>query len=45
MILSRNLRLNREHAKTLATLRDTLLPRLISGQIRLPEAQAEMEAA
>ena len=27
----------------LASLRDTLLPRLISGQLRLPEAQAEME--
>ena len=25
---------------TLATLRDTLLPRLISGQLRLPEAEA-----
>jgi type I restriction enzyme S subunit len=26
-------------AQTLATLRDTLLPRLISGQLRLPEAE------
>ena len=25
--------------------RDTLLPRLISGQLRLPEAQAATEAA
>ena len=24
-------------------LRDTLLPRLISGQLRLPEAQAQIE--
>lgn len=32
-------------AQTLATLRDTLLPRLISGQLRLPEAQAATEAA
>ena len=32
-------------AQTLATLRDTLLPRLISGQLRLPEALAEMEEA
>ncbi len=32
-------------AHTLATLRDTLLPRLISGQLRLPEAQAATEAA
>lgn len=29
---------NRGKAQTLATLRDTLLPRLISGQLRLPEA-------
>jgi type I restriction enzyme S subunit len=28
---------NHETAQTLATLRDTLLPRLISGQLRLPE--------
>jgi len=27
-------------AQTLTTLRDTLLPRLISGQLRLPEAEA-----
>jgi type I restriction enzyme S subunit len=26
-------------AQTLATLRDTLLPRLISGQLRLPDAE------
>ena len=32
-------------AQTLATLRDTLLPRLISGQLRLPEAQAAFDAA
>ncbi|MBS0368373.1 MAG: restriction endonuclease subunit S [Proteobacteria bacterium] len=32
-------------AQTLSTLRDTLLPRLISGQLRLPEAQAELEGA
>ena len=31
--------------RTLSTLRDTLLPRLISGQLRLPEAQAAVEAA
>lgn len=29
---------NLERANNLATLRDTLLPRLISGQLRLPEA-------
>ncbi len=30
-------------AQTLATLRDTLLPRLISGQLRLPEAAPLVE--
>ena len=30
---------NAEQAQTLATLRDTLLPRLISGKLRMPEAQ------
>ena len=29
----------------LGTLRDTLLPRLISGQLRLPEAQAAAQEA
>lgn len=37
------LRHNSEQAQTLATLRDTLLPRLISGQLRLPEAEALLE--
>ena len=36
---------NALQAHTLSTLRDTLLPRLISGQLRLPEAQAALEAA
>ena len=36
---------NKGTAATLATLRDTLLPRLISGQLCLPEAQAALEAA
>lgn len=36
---------NSLQAQTLATLRDTLLPRLISGQLRLPEAQAAAEDA
>jgi type I restriction enzyme S subunit len=35
---------NQAQAQTLAALRDTLLPRLISGQLRLPEAQAQLEA-
>ena len=36
---------NEHQTQTLSTLRDTLLPRLISGQLRLPEAQAATEAA
>ena len=31
---------NEMQAQSLATLRDTLLPRLISGQLRLPDAEA-----
>ena len=34
---------NEKKAQTLATLRDTLLPRLISGKLRLPDAQAILE--
>ena len=34
---------NEKQAQTLAMLRDTLLPRLISGQLRLPEAQEQVE--
>ena len=30
---------NELQAQTFGTLRDTLLPRLISGQLRLPEAE------
>lgn len=36
---------NHRQAQTLADLRDTLLPRLISGQLRLPDAEALVEAA
>ncbi len=36
---------NERQAQTLATLRDTLLPRLISGQLRLPQAEAELAEA
>ncbi len=39
------MRANVLQAQTLATLRDTLLPRLISGQLRLPQAQAVAEDA
>ena len=41
-ILARILK-NRSEAATLATLRDTLLPKLISGEIRLAEAEGAME--
>lgn len=34
---------NNRQAQTLTQLRDTLLPRLISGQLRLPEAEATVE--
>ena len=33
---------NEAQAQTISTLRDTLLPRLISGQLRLPETSAAM---
>lgn len=36
---------NHDKAQTLATLRDTLLPRLISGELRLPEAEATLDEA
>lgn len=42
--LKNRVSLNERSAQTLSTLRDTLLPRLISGQLRLPEAQATLEA-
>ncbi len=35
---------NYEQAQSLTLLRDTLLPRLISGQLRLPEAMEALEA-
>ena len=36
---------NQAQAQSLVALRDTLLPRLISGQLRLPEVQAQLEDA
>lgn len=36
---------NAKQAQTLTLLRDTLLPRLISGQLRLPEAKTLLENA
>ncbi|MCA8197871.1 restriction endonuclease subunit S [Burkholderia vietnamiensis] len=45
MTLHRRVRENQKQAQTLAASRDTLLPRLISGQLRLPEVEAEALAA
>lgn len=36
---------NRVQARSIAEVRDALLPRLISGKLRLPEAQEQMEDA
>jgi type I restriction enzyme S subunit len=36
---------NERQAQTLASLRDTLLPRLISGQLRLPSAEEAIAEA
>ena len=36
---------NQQRSEVLATLRDTLLPRLISGRLRLPEAEKSIEGA
>ncbi|MEJ2794291.1 restriction endonuclease subunit S [Iodobacter sp. LRB] len=39
-VIQQKIQANHQQAQTLATLRDTLLPRLISGQLRLPDADA-----
>ncbi len=36
---------NHHQNETLAELRDTLLPKLMSGEIRVKDAESEMEAA
>lgn len=43
--LHQRVKANEKQAQTLATLRDTLLPRLISGQLRLSEAETRMTRA
>jgi type I restriction enzyme, S subunit len=43
--LHQRVKKNEAQAQTLATLRDTLLPRLISGQLRLPEAEEQLAEA
>lgn len=42
--LLERIRINGCQAMSLAALRDTLLPRLISGKLRLPDAEREIEA-
>ncbi len=44
-VLQARIAVNDEQAKVLSELRDTLLPRLISGKLRLPSAQSMMESA
>lgn len=39
------LEINDEESRTLASLRDTLLPKLISGELRVPEAEKFVEEA
>ena len=36
---------NSEESSSLASIRDALLPKLISGQLRIPDAEAMAEAA
>ena len=36
---------NAKESRTLADLRDTLLPKLISGEIRVPEAEDALQEA
>ena len=45
MAIHSRVRANQHQAQTLASLRDTLLPRLISGRLRLREAEAAIAAA
>ena len=40
-----HIHLNIEQSRTLATLRDTLLPKLLSGELRIEDAEAMMEVA
>lgn len=45
MPILQRIRANEEHGEQLGALRDTLLPRLISGKLRLPEAQEQLDEA
>jgi type I restriction enzyme, S subunit len=41
--LIRQVLANRKESQTLANLRDTLLPKLLSGELRVPEAEKQVE--
>ena len=41
----KRIKTNESESRTLAELRDTLLPKLISGELRVPEAERQIEAA
>lgn len=43
-VLYERVALLRSESETLAAIRDTLLPKLISGELRVPDAEAAMEA-
>ena len=45
MPIQKSITANHKQAQTLGLLRDTLLPRLISGQLRLPDAEHAAEEA
>lgn len=44
-VLFEKIKNNHQQIQALVTLRDTLLPRLISGQLRIADAEAELEKA
>ncbi len=44
-ILDARIRMNVAESRTLAALRDTLLPKLVSGELRVPDAEAFLESA
>ena len=44
-VMQQKIQANHQQAQTLATLRDTLLPRLIAGTLRLPDAAAALVEA
>ena len=44
-VLFKKILANNEENQTLAELRDTLLPKLMSGEIRVSDAEREVEAA